>query len=389
MYTICDLFTVQSTAQFHCGLAGLSFAKDFDRGAQLKTRFQVLPPKSFRIVTGCFLGLILFVSLLVLLQASSDAGSPAVAAPNDSARSSQENTRQGSPFTKNGLVPMMDRPDAVGDATSNHLQGTQNENVELVGQVSGPASAVVVQSDYAYLSREVDSPWPAGGELAIVNISDPAQPTVVGRTPVRPYSVSGLAVAGNFVYVANGGGDLRIINVANPLAPTEVGFYTTTLRSSSSVAVVGNYAYIADGENGLRVIDVSDPAAPTEVGYYDDTPEIAYDVFVAGDYAYIANGYAGLRVVNVSDPAWPVEVGAYNPLAMWANDVFVAGNHAYVTAGAGLRVIDVTDPAAPEEVGAYEGWGGFGVHVDGNYAYVAAHDNGLRVMDVSDPTTPQ
>lgn len=39
----------------------------------MKTGYQLLPLRLFRIVTGCFFGLILFVSLLALLQASSDA----------------------------------------------------------------------------------------------------------------------------------------------------------------------------------------------------------------------------------------------------------------------------------------------------------------------------
>ena len=35
------------------------------------------------------------------------------------------------------------------------------------------------------------------------------------------------------------------------------------------VAVSGNYAYVADGVAGLQVIDVSNPANPQRVGGYD------------------------------------------------------------------------------------------------------------------------
>lgn len=35
-----------------------------------------MPPKPIRVVTGCFLGVILFVILLILLQASSEADHP-------------------------------------------------------------------------------------------------------------------------------------------------------------------------------------------------------------------------------------------------------------------------------------------------------------------------
>ena len=35
------------------------------------------------------------------------------------------------------------------------------------------------------------------------------------------------------------------------------------------VAVAGNYAYVADGGNGLVIVDVTNPAAPTLKGSYN------------------------------------------------------------------------------------------------------------------------
>ena len=50
--------------------------------------------------------------------------------------------------------------------------------------------------------------------------------------------------------------------------------------SAYGVAVSGNYAYVADYGAGLRVVDVSNPANPVEVGYYD-TPDCAIGVAVS------------------------------------------------------------------------------------------------------------
>ena len=61
------------------------------------------------------------------------------------------------------------------------------------------------------------------------------------------------------------------------------------------VAVSGNYAYVADWSAGLRVISVSDPAHPVQVGYHG-TADLAYDVAVVGDYAYVAAGNVGLQI---------------------------------------------------------------------------------------------
>jgi hypothetical protein len=104
----------------------------------------------------------------------------------------------------------------------------------------------------------------------------------------------GVAVSGNFAYVADGWTGLRIINVSNPQSPFEAGYYDTPGRAWS-VAVSGNFAYVADDYDGLRIINVSNPQSPFEAGYYD-TPGYACGVAVSGNFAYVADLYAGLQI---------------------------------------------------------------------------------------------
>jgi hypothetical protein len=73
-----------------------------------------------------------------------------------------------------------------------------------------------------------------------------------------------------------------------------VGYYNTP-DFAWGVAVVGDYAYVADENSGFRVIDVSEPSKPQEVGYYN-TPGFAWGVAVVSGYAYVADGYAGLQI---------------------------------------------------------------------------------------------
>ncbi len=71
------------------------------------------------------------------------------------------------------------------------------------------------------------------------------------------------------------------------------------------VAVSGNYAYVADEDAGLQVIDVSNPANPQRVGGYD-TSGYANGVAVSGNYAYVADvrcGLAGDRREQSGQPA--------------------------------------------------------------------------------------
>ena len=81
-----------------------------------------------------------------------------------------------------------------------------------------------------------------------------------------------------------------------------------TPGAACGVALSGDYAYVADGDSGLRVISVVDPANPAEVGHCE-TPGNAIGVAVSGSYAYVAGLDSGLRVISIADPAHPVETG--------------------------------------------------------------------------------
>lgn len=187
--------------------------------------------------------------------------------------------------------------------------------------------------------------------LRVVDVSDPAAPAEVGSydTPGKAWDVVvASGPGGTLAYVVdldfsgvNNG--LRIIDVSDPAAPTQVGSYSAGGGCWTwGVAVVGNYAYIANFGCGLRIVDVSDPTAPAEAGvWYGADPT---SVTVAGKYAYVGavSGY-GLRVLNVSDPVAPTEVGFYSALGE-AGDVVVVdrpgGPLAYtVDNGGGLLIL--------------------------------------------------
>jgi len=211
-------------------------------------------------------------------------------------------------------------------------------NVRLIGSCGTPdmAIGVAVSGNYAYVADEDSG-------LRVFSVADPSHPVEVGHcvTPGRAWRVT---VDGEYAHVADDTGGLRIISVADPAYPTEVGYYDT-LGCARDVAVMGDHAYVADYPDGLRVISVADPTHPVEVGYCE-TPGDARGVAVDGDYAYVADfdyPHPGLRVISVVDPAHPVSVGNADSLGFPA-DVAVNGTYAYVAAYMGLHVISVADP---------------------------------------------
>ena len=269
------------------------------------------------------------------------------------------------------------------------------KNVEFVAQYGGAVQSVAVQGDTAYLG--------VGPRVEAVDISDPGDPKLVGRSSPLPSTVLGLAVAGDYVYVADGISGLLVLDVSDPTNPHEVGSCDTP-GVANEVVVSGSYAYVADAWGGLRVMDISNPSAPRGVGAYTSNINI-WGIAVSGGYAYVADNVsinegntwhneAVLRVIDVSNPTAPDLVGSYEYTDRrgFAGGVAVSGTHVYLAVGnPGVVVVDVSDPTRPNKVGTYESQQMYSVRdvaASGSYIYVVGWNAGLRVVDVSDPTNP-
>jgi hypothetical protein len=115
---------------------------------------------------------------------------------------------------------------------------------EQVGRFTGPqgASAVVISGKYAYI---------AGGEdavtLWIADISDPKAPKSAGK--YGDWIAGNVAVEGNRAYIA--GGELDILDVTNPAAPRSVGRH----KDAGTVIIKGDTAYIL-GDEGFSIFRI-------------------------------------------------------------------------------------------------------------------------------------
>ena len=137
---------------------------------------------------------------------------------------------------------------------------------------------------------------------------------------------------------------------------------------------------------GFPVLSFSREGPVTRVGEWGTG---RYDaVFVRDNYAYCTAYGAGLDIIDVSDPSGPRKVGNHDTSGS-AKAVYISGNYAYVGGFStwdrgGFEIIDISNPSAPVRVGEYAapGSGVQGVHVNGNYAYLAAGNGGLQVVDI-------
>jgi hypothetical protein len=258
------------------------------------------------------------------------------------------------------------------------------QTVVPIGQAGGSMPSVTIAGQYAYIGN--------GQRVLVLDVANPAQPVLMGRTPMLPEPAVTVTASGATVYLADGVGGLRVLNVADPGAPNEIGAYAS-FAGAHSVAVRGDYAYVAD-QNGdlggsLHIVDLTNPADPVELGVLSSLGYLN-GVAISGTYAYAAAGSAGLYAIDVANPLTPTLAGTYNSPG-FAYDVVVTGTYAYLADDfGGLRVLSLADPRNPAFVAAYTSAGAiWDVAVQGNLAYLAGYDNySLEIVSIANPGNP-
>lgn len=175
----------------------------------------------------------------------------------------------------------------------------------------------------------------ADGQLGlhIISLTQPLTPTLAGHFPapelegVQTY-IQGAAAQGPYAFVSldapEGSGrpdELAVLDVSQPASPTLVTSYPYD-GELSTLTLHDQTLYVAAGSAGVHILDVSAPPQAPLLATYD-TPGTAHEVAAAGPYAYVADGYEGLHLLDVTDPA--------NPL--WLDTASVPGAALGVAAG--------------------------------------------------------
>jgi hypothetical protein len=237
----------------------------------------------------------------------------------------------------------------------------------LVGEYVSTQSvvSVTVSGDYAYLAGGTsmigtnasgDYEIQNYGGLEIIDLHDPTSPVRVGS-----YFTNGLAtdvaVSGPYAYVADGIVDLRVLDISNPAQPTVVGLFDTNVTNpwtgstggpTRSLALLSNYVYAA-GEDGLHVLNIQDPVHPQPVNSFGGSAlcAIGSDSKYAATAGLFPNGLNGpaeeLFLLDVLEPGTPWRIGGYGPLEPTCG-FYLSQNLLYVAGGSeGLLVFQVTE----------------------------------------------
>jgi hypothetical protein len=207
---------------------------------------------------------------------------------------------------------------------------------------TGPGlNSLQVAGDYVFAANSS-----INGQLQIIKISDPNNPTVMLNVKFADAAGGGV---GNSIFYANGkvyigtpkndGPEFYVYNVSNPLAPQFLGEFEIG-SGVNKIYVYGNYAYLATGDvNKFRILDVSNPANIKEVGDFSDvggTAQSGESIAMLGGQAIFgrAGGLPGdhipeLYLLDVTNPQNIQNLNSADP-NMSINDIFLRGGLAFL-----------------------------------------------------------
>ena len=263
--------------------------------------------------------------------------------------------------------------------------------------------------------------------VAIVDITDPLNPSLEDTYTTDIDRAAGLAYADDILYI----GDLiqlQSVNVST-YPSTQISLYpNTTGDNYLGLWLTGNVLYATNGNDGMDEFTVSagyftfvtthtlpgycqfisglangnlaiaargtginlfDPVAGSNFPIPTTAPAqgcCTFDntIYAGVSYAGVAPGVTGFDIITTS------VIGGYY-IEGGPRNIFVMGDIAYIADyDAGLKTFDVSDPRNPVELGtgAIEDDWAYDVAVVGDYAFVVAFFSGLHVFDVSTPANP-
>lgn len=270
-----------------------------------------------------------------------------------------------------------------------YADGVECLTEQMVGYIdtTGEARGVAVQGDYAFIADG------ESGEVHIIDVSDPANPTPVS-TYTSPGAAEQIAVYGNVLAIANEQLRLEFIDISDADNPTLI-LNTMSQRRFKDIETRDGFLYTTGYSNShFNIWDIRDPASIVFTG---SVPNVRFGNQIAfnDQTAYLADG--GLKIVDISNPKSletisDFELEDYSILSIGVFESVSQRKYAIIANHDFLGVIDVTEPESHDIVFIQDDWIGFNpeqIVIRGTTAYLGFDYPGIiQVLDLSDPTSP-
>jgi hypothetical protein len=120
--------------------------------------------------------------------------------------------------------------------------------IKHVGEIGGGVQTIAVYGSIAYVG-ESDG-------LAVLDMRDLQRPALLTRLPMSMPAPSVITDA--YGYVAAGYSGLQILDLRDPAAPTLVGKYDLENYEAGDEQVAGDRIYVADARGGVQILRIDD-----------------------------------------------------------------------------------------------------------------------------------
>ncbi|MFW9908957.1 MAG: LVIVD repeat-containing protein [Candidatus Thorarchaeota archaeon] len=184
----------------------------------------------------------------------------------------------------------------------NYLYFADYEYGMVVLDISNPSTPVYVtnyETGCVHLEIEDDIAYIAGhGNLVLLDVSDPTQPTFIGGTPESSTTLWDPSVSNNTIYLANHSGDdgeLMIFDASDPSNIEMTGEFDSE-GTFQSFYVQDSLLYAVDFVAGLYLLDVRNSATPVEITRFSDGQP--WDVTLSDGLVYLV-GSEGLQILQI------------------------------------------------------------------------------------------
>jgi hypothetical protein len=217
-----------------------------------------------------------------------------------------------------------------------------------------------------------------------------------------PGTASGLAVAGDYLFVPQRNEGLSVVDISQPRLPKVVVHDPNIGNQSGYVqraAVVGQTLFLTINREQVAMVDIQDPTRPRSLGMLPGISSV-YDLASADGLLYILGGDPGTFIVlNVEDPLTPKEITRVSfSLGSSGARLSITGKRAYISGvgsgtKSGLTIFDLSDPTDPKQVGMMAGFDNvWDVAGQGDTIMVACASyfvSDIWVVDAKNPSQPE
>ncbi|MHA2074409.1 MAG: LVIVD repeat-containing protein [Candidatus Hodarchaeales archaeon] len=283
--------------------------------------------------------------------------------------------------------------------TRSYLHSTANQNIGLIllseTGTGGDAYDIWVDENkkLAYVTCGYKG-------LRIFNISNPSDPILLSHVSESPAVINTghttayahqLQVKDHIVFIGDGPGGLKIINCTDPENPSVITHFTEGY--SWDLEIVNNVAFVANGWNnlgnpGMMVIDITNLSNPLMI--YNHRDWDITDLEISENQLYLAGYDAGVAILDIMNYSNPVLLGRYTG-RKGTFDIEIKDSMVFQSSwDYGLQILDVADPGNITVVSEFSDIDGgelASIHLDTDFAFLAAMSDGLIVLNVSDPST--